>query len=233
MNVALISAGGIGERSKLDVPKQFLSVNDKPLIIYTLKAFQESPYIDAIAVICLNGWEDTLQAYANKEGINKCKWVFKGGPNVQESWYNGIMGLVTVIEDFKTCNVICHDGVRPLVSQRIIEDCVRKCDEHGFAITVNHTPEVIMKLDGLKHALSNVDIDRKMLFVRQNPQAFKLFDLYYAYTHKQYEKMIDPYETVCNGEIPEVNIVFSDIFNFKITYPEDIKLFKKLVCSTD
>lgn len=231
MNIALITAGGVGERSKADVPKQFLFINDIPLIIYTLKAFQMSPYIDAIAVVCLNGWQLALQGYAEKEGITKLKWIFKGGKTVQDSWRNGITELMKRDDvDYLGTNIICHDGVRPLVSQRIIEECVRKCDQYGFAVTVNKVPEVVMSFDETYKTSSNILIDRKYLVTRQNPQAFKLSVLYTKYKNlTNVIGKIDPYEVVCDGELPMANCVFSDIFNFKITYPEDIEMFKTII----
>ena len=79
MNVAILTAGGVGSRFGQDVPKQFLSVNDKPLIIYTMEKFQNHPEIDYIAVVCLKGWEDMLTAYAKQYNISKLRWVFHGG----------------------------------------------------------------------------------------------------------------------------------------------------------
>ena len=90
MNVAMLIAGGSGQRMHQDIPKQFLNVNDKPVIIYTLEAFQKHPSIDAILVVCIDGWETVLQAYANQFNIDKLKWIVPGGLNGQRSIYNGI-----------------------------------------------------------------------------------------------------------------------------------------------
>ena len=83
MNVALIIAGGSGTRMHQDIPKQFLNVYDKPVIIYTLEAFQKHPDIDAIEVVCLDGWHEILWAYAKQFNISKLKWVISGGENGQ------------------------------------------------------------------------------------------------------------------------------------------------------
>ena len=85
MNVAIIIAGGIGSRMGQQIPKQFINVGDKPVIAYTLEAFQKHPLVDAIEVVCLEGWEQVLRAYARQYGIDKLRWVVRGGASGQES----------------------------------------------------------------------------------------------------------------------------------------------------
>ena len=79
MNIAILTAAGVGSRLEQEVPKQFLSINDKPLLVYTMEKFQSHPEIDEIAVVCLQGWENMLRAYAKQFGISKLRWVFPGG----------------------------------------------------------------------------------------------------------------------------------------------------------
>ena len=83
MNVALILAGGGGRRTQQEIPKQFINVNDKPIIIYTLDSFEKHPDVDAILVVCLEGWQEILRAYARQFGIKKLKWIVPGGNTVQ------------------------------------------------------------------------------------------------------------------------------------------------------
>jgi 2-C-methyl-D-erythritol 4-phosphate cytidylyltransferase len=92
-NIALIIAGGSGNRMGQDIPKQFMHINGCPIIIHTMKCFQQHPDIDAIAVVCLKGWETVLQAYANQFNIDKLKWIFPGGDTGMQSIHNGIYGL--------------------------------------------------------------------------------------------------------------------------------------------
>ena len=110
MNTAIIIAAGVGHRTGQHVPKQFINVFDKPIIIYTLEKFQNSKNIDAIEVVCLKGWEDILEAYALQYGIVKLKWITAGGSSSQESIYFGLKNLK------KECSekdiVIIHDGIR-------------------------------------------------------------------------------------------------------------------------
>ena len=134
MNYALIIAGGSGNRMGQDIPKQFMYVDNSPVIIHTLKAFQQHPDINGIAVVCLAGWETVLQSYANQFSIDKLKWIFPGGDNGQESIHNGIYGLREAgcqDEDL----VLIHDAVRPLLSQDIISSNIAICKKYGYAIT--------------------------------------------------------------------------------------------------
>ena len=89
-NIALLIAGGSGERMQQSIPKQFLMVNERPVIIYTMEAFQKHPEIDEIAVVCINGWESVLQAYASQFNITKLKHIVPGGSNGQGSIRNGV-----------------------------------------------------------------------------------------------------------------------------------------------
>ena len=115
MNYALIIAGGTGNRMGQDIPKQFINVYDKPVIVYTLEAFQKHPQIDAIQVVCIDGWHDILKAYAKQFGITKLKEVVSGGASAQESIRNGVYSLENVCKADDL--IIVHDGVRPLVQQ--------------------------------------------------------------------------------------------------------------------
>lgn len=92
-NIALIIAGGVGARMGQDIPKQFINVNDRPVIIYTLEAFQKHPEIDAIEVVCLDGWHDVLKAYAKQFGIAKLENIVSGGLNGQDSIRNGLLDI--------------------------------------------------------------------------------------------------------------------------------------------
>src|SRR5574344_1899933 len=112
MNIAIILASGSGERMKQDIPKQFINVYDKPVIIYTLETFQKHPDIDAIEVVCLDGWQDILKAYAKQFNIEKLAWITTGGATAQESIRNGIYNLEGQCSPGDT--IIIHDGIRPM-----------------------------------------------------------------------------------------------------------------------
>ena len=143
-NYALIIAGGSGNRMGQDIPKQFMHVDNCPIIIHTLKAFQLHPNIDAIGVVCLQGWETVLQSYANQFSIDKLRWMFEGGENGQRSIYNGLVGLKDAgCEDDDL--VLIHDAVRPLISQDIISSNIAICKRYGYAITGIKCKEAILE----------------------------------------------------------------------------------------
>ena len=133
MNVALILAGGSGTRTEQSVPKQFISIYEKPIIIYTLEAFQNHAQVDGIIVSCIDGWHDVLKGYAAAASITKLRWIVGGGDNGQSSARNALLTL----ED--TCKeediVIIHDAVRPMISQEIITDCIKKAEEFGSGLS--------------------------------------------------------------------------------------------------
>lgn len=132
MNIAMIIAGGTGNRMHQDIPKQFLTVNEKPVIVYTLEVFQNHPAIDEIVVVCIEGWEQVLWAYIRQFNISKVTAVVPGGSCGQASIYNGLAELEKKhqAEDI----VLIHDAIRPMVSEEIISDCINKTVEFGCAI---------------------------------------------------------------------------------------------------
>lgn len=125
MNVALILAGGHGSRTAQDIPKQFMNVYEKPLIIYTLENFEKHPDIDEIAVVCIDGWHEVLRAYARQYGITKLKWIVSGGGDGQESTRNGIEALREVCDEKDV--ILVHDAVRPFLPAEVITDAIVKC----------------------------------------------------------------------------------------------------------
>lgn len=129
MNVALILAGGHGSRTAQDIPKQFMNVYEKPLIIYTLENFEKHPDIDEIAVVCIDGWHEVLRAYARQYGITKLKWIVSGGGDGQESTRNGIEALREVCDEKDV--ILVHDAVRPFLPAEVITDAIVKCRQKG------------------------------------------------------------------------------------------------------
>ena len=160
LNIALLTAAGSGNRMGQDIPKQFMTIDNKPVIIYTMQAFQSHPEIDAIAVVCLHGWEVVLQSYANQYNITKLRWIFPGGDTNQGSIYNGITGLRDA-----GCSdddiVLVQDGVRPLVSKEIISNNISTCMKYGYAVTGLLCKEAIMELT--EDCLTCIDIPRNDL----------------------------------------------------------------------
>ena len=164
-NIALIIAGGIGTRMHQDIPKQFINVRDKPVIVYTMEVFQQHPNIDAIEVVCLYGWHDILRAYAKQFGITKLESIVDGGTTGLQSIRNGLYDVAERYHDDDDI-VLIHDAIRPLVSQEIISDNIRVCREYGNAITVIPCTAVMLKTyDSL---ISDAQIPRDNLKITQS-----------------------------------------------------------------
>ena len=228
-NIGLIIAGGSGNRMHQDIPKQFITVNERPVIVYTLEAFENHPEIDAIAVVCIAGWEHVLDAYAKQFNITKLKYVVLGGKNGQDSIRNGLMEL----EKYYDANdiVLIHDAIRPMISAEIISDNIRVAREYGNAITVIPCAEAMMQTeDGFVSAGS---YPRDRLKRTQTPQAFHLGAI--CNLHRKALKagitnsvasctlMIEMGEQVYFSSGSEKNI--------KLTTVEDIDIFKALLAA--
>ena len=169
-HVALLIAGGAGNRMHQDIPKQFITVNERPVIVYTLEAFERHPEIDAIAVVCIGDWEQILWAYARQFNITKLKYVVPGGKNGQESIRNGVMELEKHFDPEDL--VLIHDAIRPMVSQEIISDNIRVAEEHGNAITVIPCAEAMLQTEDGE--VSSGSYPRDRLKRTQTPQAFHI-----------------------------------------------------------
>ena len=178
MNYALVIAGGAGNRMGQDIPKQFIHVDNCPIIIHTLKCFENHPDIDGIAVVCLNGWETVLQSYANQFNVSKLKWIFSGGKTGFESIHNGLIGLKEAgINDEDL--VLIHDGVRPLLSQEIISSNIAICKAYGYAITgIQCREAILLSEDGFQ---SEKSIPRDTLIRTQTPQTFRMKNIWQAH----------------------------------------------------
>ena len=227
MNIGLIIAGGTGQRMHQEIPKQFINVYGKPVIIYTLEAFQRHPDIDAILVVCIDGWHEILRAYAEQFGITKLKWVVSGGKNGQDSIRNGIEQLARDCSEDDI--VLIHDAIRPMLSTEIISDSIAKCKLFGSAITAIPCNEAMLYSED--ETASSKSIDRSTLKRTQTPQTFQLKKLVWA--HKTaLERGITNSIATCTlmVELGE-KVYFSagSEKNIKITTPDDIDIFKALL----
>ncbi|MFU0799094.1 MAG: putative 2-C-methyl-D-erythritol 4-phosphate cytidylyltransferase [Xylanivirga thermophila] len=229
MNIALIIAGGSGQRMHQDIPKQFINVKDKPVIIYTLEAFQKHPDIDAIQVVCLDGWHEILIAYAKQFNITKLVSVVSGGKNGQASIKNGIFAIK---EKFNNEDIVLvHDAIRPMVSSEIISDNIAKCKLYGSAIAAIPCTEAILETENKK--TSNSIYDRDKLMRTQTPQAFPLGKLIWAHEEAM-RKGITNSVASCTlfielGE--KVYFSAGSEKNIKLTTTDDIEIFKALLAT--
>ena len=229
MNIALIIAGGSGNRMGQDIPKQFMHIDDCPIIIHALNAFQKHPDIDAIAVVCLIGWETVLQSYANQFSISKLKWIFPGGKNGQESIFNGISGLKEngcAYDDL----VLIHDAVRPLLSQDIISSNIAICKTYGYAITGIKCREAILESeDGFT---AQTSISRDKLIRTQTPQTFRLGNILKIHDLAKEHGILDSVASctlIAELQTAQMHIVPGSEKNIKITTIEDLEILKALM----
>lgn len=226
MNIAIIIAAGSGQRTGQDIPKQFINVYDKPVLIYTLESFQKHPQIDWIEVVCLDGWHDVVRAYANQFNIGKLKWIVSGGATVQESIRAGVYNLEGQCSDDDIA--IIHDGIRPLVDDTVLTDVIIKCQKYGNAVTAMPYNEQIFVADD---DISTVKyIPREALRRVATPQAYKYGRLNCAY-HEAYEKKIgingSSYtNTMMVGLGERLYFANGSDKNIKITTRDDLELFK-------
>lgn len=213
-----------------DIPKQFMNIDDCPVIIYTMRPFQKHPEVDAIAVVCLKGWEVVLQAYANQFGITKLKYIFPGGTSNQGSIHNGLVGLKeNGISDEDI--VLIQDGVRPLVSEDIISKNIEVCKRYGYAITGLLCKEVIMGLNREEQTLDYLPIPRERLVRTQTPHTYKLGILLSIHEKaaQQGFDMAASCELTAKVGIDDQHLVLGNEKNgLKLTNVEDIELFKAL-----
>lgn len=230
MNIALIIAGGSGQRMKQEIPKQFLTVNEKPIIVYTLEAFQNHPNIDEIGVVCIEDWRNVLEAYSRQYHISKLKWIVNGGNCGQASIRHGVEKCSEIYEGDSL--ILIHDAIRPMVSAEIISDCIVQCMKYGSAIAALPCNTVALKKTTSEYS-SEVD-PRDTIALTQTPQAFPLKKLVWA--HKEaINRGISSAIASCSMMIELGEQVYFSLgaeTNIKLTTPDDLKIFKALLTLT-
>ena len=227
MNIVLLTAAGTGSRMHQDIPKQFIHVDNKPIIIYTMEAFQRHPSIDAILVVTLDSWKDVLMAYARQFNITKLKWVVQGGKTGQESIFNGLKKLREIASSDDT--IMIHDGNRPLVSMEVISDSLVTYKQFGDAVAVIPCTEVVFESDDGK--TSCVSKEREKLFRTQTPHTYKLEDLLWAHEEAR-KRGIQGTAATCMlmkelGRLTHFSKGSEE--NLKITTLDDLKIFKAIL----
>lgn len=235
MNVAIIIAGGVGSRMGQEIPKQFINVGEKPVIVYTLEAFQEHPLVDAIEVVCLAGWEQVLRAYARQYKIDKLKWVVKGGASGQESIRNGVYNFEGVLAEDDIC--IIHDGVRPMLDPEVITDVVCVAKERGNAVTSMPYNEQIFLVDKKDSATTTQYIPRESLRRVSTPQAYR-FGLLDSKYHEAFEKGVgidgSNYTNTMMVQLGvRLNFAAGSDRNIKLTTPENLEFFRAWAAERD
>jgi len=217
MTYAVILAGGTGSRMGLDIPKQFALLKDKPLIAYTLEAFQNHSEIEAIICVSHPSYMNTIASIAAKYSISKLLKVIEGGSTRQESSYRAIQGYSFSSDDI----LLIHDAARPFVSAKSISDIIQQTVIHGSANLCTAATDTIIETDG-NGRIKRIP-ERKFLMYVQTPQGFR-----YPVLRKAHDEALARNEknatddislVLAAGEVPA--IVNGTTGNFKITTADD------------
>jgi len=226
MNVALIFAGGTGERMNTHTkPKQFLELHGRPIIIYTLNHFENHPEIDGILIVCVENWIDELKKMIRQYSFEKIINIVLGGDGADMSIYNGLKSLADVCQNDDI--VLIHDGVRPLINKELISANIAKVKERGNAITVEAARESIVRLCDNERIIEVPP--RESMYTAKAPQSFKYGDIW-----PLYQKAISAgTRTTDSAHLLslygiEMHTVVSTANNIKITAPADYYIYRAL-----
>ena len=221
MNIAVIFAGGVGRRMHMnDLPKQFLEVYGKPVIIHTLEKFEEHPEIDAIVIACVKEWMPYMNELITRYHLRKVKSVVMGGSTGQESIYNGLKAAKAIA--YEKAVVLIHDGVRPFINSDVISDNIRSVKEHGSAITTSKVTETILVVDETN--LINEVPNRANSRLAKAPQSFWIDDILEVHEKARAEGRNDFIDscTMMQNYGKKLHLVDGPVENIKVTTPQDI-----------
>lgn len=228
---AVIIAGGVGSRMGADVPKQFLEIHGKPVLAYTLEAFQAHSQVDSIVVVCVDGWQDEVRGYQEKYGISKLAQVVDGGSLGQESIRNGVYALEGTAADDDI--VIIHDGVRPMVDMDVLTDVIAVCEQYGNAVTSMPYNEQIFLIDENDQTTTSAYIPRETLRRVSTPQAYRFADLLAAYKEAFAKNIGITGSSYTNTMMVDLghtlHFAAGSDKNLKLTTPENLETFKAYV----
>lgn len=229
MNIGVIFAGGVGKRMNSRVkPKQFLNVYGKPIIIHTLEIFENHPEIDAIAVACLSDWIPYLKDLILKYNMKKVKKIVAGGSSGQESIYNGLKAAEEIAAGEKSI-VLIHDGVRPLINEKTIDDNIQSVKEHGSAITSVTVKETVLVVSA-DNSIDSVP-NRADTRLARAPQSFYLDEILAAHRRAVQENRFDFIDSCSMMQHygKKLYLIDGPQENIKITTPDDFYTMRALL----
>jgi 2-C-methyl-D-erythritol 4-phosphate cytidylyltransferase len=230
-NIAIILAGGMGQRMGASIPKQFLELKGKPIIVHTIENFERNPSVDGILIVCKADWTDVFRDMADKYGLRKVKWIVNGGETSHDSTRNGIFALKDELgpDDF----VIIHDAARPILPQGVIDEMLEVAHEKGNASVAIPVYETVIRTDDQKSGIE--ELDRNSIMRVQTPQTYRYSMILPLYERAEKENKHDfvyaDLVAIYYGE----RIYFSRGFvnNIKVTKPEDLPLCESLMGFTE
>lgn len=229
MNTAVIFAGGVGKRMhSKDIPKQFLKMHGIPVIVHTINLFQDSPVIDNIVVACVKPYISYMNDLVNKYNLTKVKRIVAGGRNGQESIFNGLKAAEEIGDRNKDI-VLIHDGVRPLITEKTIEDNIESVKKYGSAITSIKAKETILVVDD-DESITKVP-DRSHSRLARAPQSFYLNDILSAHEKAISENKFDFVDSCSMMTYygKRLYLVNGPQENIKITTPDDFYTVRALL----
>ena len=232
MNYAVLFAGGVGSRmTNSKIPKQFIEVKGKPILVHTILAFENNPNIDGVVVICLESWIKKLEEFIKNFDLKKVKWVVPGAETGQQSIYNGLKIIYDNSEDASKDIVLINDGVRPFVSDELINKCINVVKEKGSVVTICPVPETIVEVPNNSDGEIISIPDRSRWFLSKAPQGFILKDIIEAHNKSIKEGRFD---CTNSAELMKryghrLYTVIDSPNNIKITTPIDISLMNTIL----
>ena len=225
MNTAIVLAGGSGSRMNSSIPKQYMMLNGRPVIYYSLKAFQDCSFVDHIILVTASEYIDYVKQNILGDELGKVSAVVEGGAQRYDSVWEGLKNA----DD--TGIIFVHDGARPCVTRKIIEDCYNEAVQSGACVAAVPVKDTI-KVSGDKGIAIDTP-DRNTLWQVQTPQVFSADTIKSAYAKMyssgEFDGVTDDAMVVEKYEKCGVRLVRSDYRNIKITTPEDIILCECLI----
>lgn len=217
----VIFAGGVGSRMKSeDIPKQFIEVEGKPIIIHTIEKFDNHPEVDKIVVACLESWIQILEWELKKHGIEKVVSIVCGGKTGHESIHNGLVE-VNKYSSNDDIVLIC-DGVRPMISENLITNCIEETKKFGTAVPV--TPSIDSVLESIDGVFCHKNYERNTMFITQAPQGYYMEKIMWAHNEAEKRNINAPTSSsellIELGE--KVHLFIGERRNIKVTTPEDL-----------
>lgn len=226
MVVGMLLAGGIGQRMGASVPKQFLEVEGKPIILYPLEIMENHPLIDAVEIVCVADFIDQMWEIVKNAGLQKVKWIVAGGSTAQESHRNGILALKDIMG--KDDILMIHMSSYPLANAEIMTDCINSAKKNGNGCTARPILYSVYFTDDRKTSTEQIDRDRLMLCT-----------IPYAFNYGEVSELYD--RAYAEGKGVKGNVFTNTLYcdygkriyftrdsetNMKVTTPEDLKLMK-------
>lgn len=226
-NYVILLAGGVGKRMGVEIPKQFIEVEGKPIIVYSIENFQKNDQIEKIVVVCVKDWIEEVRMLVKKYNLTKVEWIIEGGTTGHDSIRNSVFFLRDKIEadDY----IIVHDAVRPILPQKAINEVLRVAHENGNASSsIACHPPIVYTED---HKSGITDVDRDHVMLTASPQAYKYSLALKCYEKAEQENKHDFTFTstllIHYGE--RVYFAQGTTCNIKVTTKEDLALMSALI----